>query len=386
MPRLVKLFGAALIVAVILLLVALWPQPDPQVQARLIDLSGASSPMGYARATGPLALQFPADHGPHPDYQTEWWYYTGNLSTDEGRRFGYQLTFFRRAIVPPEERNERASQWAPSQLYMAHFAITDVAGKRHQAYERFSRGAAGLAGAMASPYQVWLEDWAVQETGPGEYSLYAAQSGISLRLTLIETRDPVLQGEIGYSQKGPDLGNASYYYSLTRLASSGSVELLDEVFAVEGLSWMDHEFSTSALTENQVGWDWFALQLDGGSDLMVFQIRQADGAIDPFSSGTLVLPDGTSVYLNRDDFAVAVQDTWSSPHTGAVYPAGWRISIPQADLTLDVTPLVSDQELRLSYAYWEGAVQITGENAGIPVSGVGYVELTGYAESMQRQF
>jgi len=348
--------------------------------------AGAGDAAGFARATGPLPLTFPADHGPHPDYQTEWWYITGNLTTSNGRHFGYQLTFFRRALVPPALRVARPSAWATDQAYMAHFALTDVAGKRHQAIERLSRGAAGLAGAQAVPFRVWLEDWSVAEIGANVYRLNATQGDLALDLQLTDLKGPVLQGERGYSQKGPDPGNASYYTSLTRLPSAGTVRVGGATYAVSGLSWMDHEFSTSALSPDQVGWDWFALQLEDGSELMLFQLRRADGSVDPFASGTFVAPNGETRRLTRGDFEMRVNGTWRSPRSRANYPAAWTIKLPSLELTLDIQPYLADQELDVSYRYWEGAVKISGERAGRAVTGDGYIELTGYAGSMGGQF
>ena len=388
MKRLPKLFIGLLIatlIASLLLTVQaiLSGQNGPQVRARLVALADEST--GFARAEGPRPFEFPQDYGPHPDYQTEWWYYTGNLETSDGRHFGYQLTFFRRALLPPAQRQDRLSNWATDQVYMAHFALTDVAGRGYRAFERFARAAAGLAGGQAAPYQVWLEDWGVEEVEPNVVRLRAAQDDLAIDLLLTDRKGPVLQGDSGYSQKGPEPGNASYYYSQTRLASSGTVQVGEALYQVDGLSWMDHEFSTSALAPDQVGWDWFALQLDDGSELMVFQIRKADGNVDPFSSGTLVAPDGSTRHLSHDDFEIAVGDKWRSPRSGATYPARWTVGVPAADLTLEIEPYLADQELNVSYAYWEGAVRISGEHAGNPLSGNGYVEMTGYADSMQGQ-
>jgi predicted secreted hydrolase len=376
----------ALFVGVPLLLVQ---REEPQVQARLAALADEApddQPTGYLRVEGPTALEFPADHGPHLDYQTEWWYYTGNLVGDEGQHIGYQLTFFRRALAPPSLRTERESAWAADQVYMAHFALTDVAGRSHQAFERFARGAAGLAGAQAAPYQVWLEDWRVEEEAPGVTRMRAAQEGLALDLMLVDRKGPILHGNRGYSPKGPMPGNASYYYSLTRLETSGTVQVGDASYQVSGLSWMDHEWSTSGLAADQVGWDWFSVQLDDGSELMVFQLRKADGNIDPFSSGTYIAADGSTRHLARDAFEIRVEDTWPSPHTGAIYPARWTVTVPAVDLVLEIEPHLAGQELTVSYAYWEGAVRIEGERAGQAVRGNGYVEMTGYAGSMQGQF
>ena len=387
MTKLTRWILAAVLTAAVVLLVGrtvLNRDATPQVTAQLV--APAADASGYARVVGPQPLTFPADHGPHPDYQTEWWYYTGNLETADGRQFGYQLTFFRRALAPPAERVERASEWAADQAYMAHLALTDVSGGEHRAFQRYARGAAGLAGAAGDPFRVWLEDWEVEAVGPDQYRLRAAQESLALDLLLVDEKGPIFHGDAGYSQKGPDPGNASIYFSQTRLASSGAVTIDDATFEVEGASWMDHEFSTSALAADQVGWDWFALQLDDGSELMVFQIRKSDGRIDPFSSGTLVAPDGSTQNLRRDDYTITPVDAWRSPHTGAEYPAGWEIAVPSAGLSLEVEPLLADQEMNVSYTYWEGAVRIEGDRNGAPVTGMGYVEMTGYAGSMEGQF
>jgi predicted secreted hydrolase len=174
--------------------------------------------------------------------------------------------------------------------------------------------------------------------------------------------------------------------SQTALESRGSVEINGQAFAVTGSSWMDHEFSTSALAADQVGWDWFALQLDDGSELMVYGVRKADGSLDPLASGTLIERNGHTRHLTQADFQITVEDRWKSTHSGAVYPAGWRISIPSEQIELKAAPRLADQELRLSFTYWEGAVAVTGTRAGKAVGGSGYVELTGYAGSMQGQF
>ncbi len=295
-------------------------------------------PDGFARADGSHTWDFPADHGPHPDYQTEWWYYTGNLETADGHKFGYQLTFFRRGLTPAAEIAERESNWSGDQIYMGHFALSDISGEAHYDFERFSRGGAELAGAQAEPFQVWLEDWEVVEIGNGElgiangeWRMRAAQDGIELDLVFEDEKGIVFQGIDGYSQKGTEAWNASYYFSQPRLASTGTVTIKGEEFQVSGLSWMDHEFSTSALSAGQIGWDWFSLQLSDNSDLMVFQIRRADGSIDPFSSGTVIQPDGQTIHLDRDSFEIQVTDTWRSATSDATYPAAWMIQIPHHD-------------------------------------------------------
>ncbi|HMN60926.1 MAG TPA: lipocalin-like domain-containing protein, partial [Anaerolinea sp.] len=338
----------------------------------------------YARADGVRPFEFPKDMGPHPDFQTEWWYYTGNLKAENGQEYGFQLTFFRRALLGSEGQSilaQRSSAWATDQVYLAHFALTDVAGGQFHAFERFERGAEGLP-----MYRVWLHDWSVEQTGPETYQLKAEQDGVALRLDLQDVKGLILQGDRGYSQKGPQPGNASYYVSQTRLRAGGEITVAGKTLAVSGTSWMDHEYSTSALSEGQVGWDWFSIQLDDGSEWMLYTIRRADGSIDPFSKGTLIAPDGTTRSLAAGDFTIEALDTWKSPHSGGVYPSRWRIQVPSEGLTLQIEPLIADQELNLSFVYWEGAVRISGECNGAAVSGKGYVELTGYAGSMAGEF
>ncbi len=394
-------------------------------------LLGAGDTTGFERALAPRTFRFPADHGAHPGFRNEWWYFTGNLESPDGRRFGYELTFFRSALVarqPP-----RPSDWATRDAYMAHFAITDAAAGRFIARDRFARGAAGLAGAVApdasgrgAGWRVWLEDWAATADGAmggwgdgamaaeraGSVSdalvaegssgalgsrsphrpitpsafwpihLAAQDSGMALDLTLGEGKAPVLEGERGLSRKGPEPGNASYYYSLTRMPSAGWVEVGGRRFRVAGDSWMDREWSTSALGADEVGWDWFALQLADGRELMLYRIRRRQGGISPFSGGTLVQRDGSSRALAAVDASVDVLGTWASPRDGARYPAHWRVRVPGAGLDLDVRPIVADQELNLAVRYWEGAVDVRGVGAGgVALTGRGYVELTGYGGS-----
>lgn len=369
------------------LLAAIWPRQNGEpLQSSLAAAAAAPDLSGFARAYRPIQLSFPADFGPHPEFQTEWWYYTGNLETPDGRHFGYQLTFFRRSLQPPAQAAQRSSDWAAEQVYMAHFSLTDVTGGRYQSFQRLERGAAGLSGAQAAPYQVWLDNWSVEETAPRVYHLKANQDKLSIDLQLTDSKGPVLQGDQGYSRKGSLPGQASYYYSQTRLISQGTIQTEAGRYAVSGLSWMDHEFSTSYLSKDQTGWDWFAIQLDDGSEIMLFHLRKADGSLDPVSSGTLIAPDGSTRALAQADFQISVEATWKSPHTQAAYPGRWTVKIPSAGVSLEIEPYLADQEFRGSYAYWEGAVRIRGSRSGKAVQGSGYVELTGYAGTMGGQF
>ena len=358
-------------------------------QASLLPLLSEEDTAGYARATEPGAITFPRDLGPHPDFQTEWWYYTGNLQAADGRRFGYQLTFFRRALTADgalqgaDGEAQDPSTWRSNQVYLAHFTISDIDGEAFYANERFSRGALGLAGAQAEPYRVWLEDWSAEQTAPDVVRLQAEAEEVALDLELRQTLPPILHGADGLSPKGPEEGNASYYYSLVQQETTGTVTVQGERVAVSGLSWKDHEYSTSALSTGAIGWDWFSLQLDNGGALMFFQIRREDGTLQPESSGTFILPDGSTQEVTLEMWQMEVTDTWTSPHSGAEYPAGWRIRIPELDLSLEGAPLLADQELNVSTVYWEGAVQFEGTWQGEPVRATGYIELTGYAGTME---
>ena len=376
------LLGTAAIAAFIL---ATRPREAGQPTIRFDDADPAST-AGFERALEPRDYVFPDDHGPHLGFQTEWWYYTGNLAAADGRRVGYQLTFFRRGLTPTTP--ERVSDFATNQVYFAHFALTDVAGNEHTSSERFSRGAAGLAGATGQPYEVWLEDWRAEALSPDGSAIHlvARQGDLALDLNLQAAKPIVAHGDAGLSPKSEVPGNASYYLSFTRLETSGEVRLGGEALAVTGDSWFDHEWSTSALGEGAIGWDWFSLQLDDGRELMYFQIRREDGSIEPVSGGTLVAADGTTRHLASDEVELEVLATWRSPTTGGMYPSRWRFAIPSDGLEIEIEPLIPDQEMDVSFVYWEGAVSLTGQSRGAPVAGLGFVELTGYVTSIAGQF
>lgn len=358
---------------------------EPRASLSVAGALRSADNAGFERAVEPRDFRFPADHGPHPGFRTEWWYYTGNLETREGRRFGFQLTFFRSALTATPQA--RASEWGASEAWLAHFALSDVEGGRFHSFERWSRGALGLAGAQGEPFRVWVESWAATAaSSPGPAGtpamrLTAAEGGVGIDLTLRPGKPPVLQGDRGLSRKSAERGNASYYYSLTRMPATGTVRLGGESFAVTGLAWMDREWSTSSLGADQVGWDWFALQLSDGGEVMLYRLRRRDGTADPASSGTLIGPRGESRHLRLSDFRLDDLGRWESPRSGARYPARWRIGIPADGLDLEVRPALAGQELDVSFRYWEGAVDVTGTHRGRPVTGRGYVEMTGYTDS-----
>ena len=350
-----------------------------QTGIKLSDVLGDINIEGYTRAFEPREFSFPADHGLHPGYKHEWWYFTGNLATPQGRHFGFQLTFFRIALAPHSKA--RDSAWATNQIYMAHFTLTDVENKKFYNVERFSRAGLGLADATAQPFKVWLEDWSAAGQGAQTFPLHlrAANDNIAIDLHLDALKPVVLQGDKGLSQKSGEPGNASYYYSLTRLGTTGTVRVGEKTFPVSGLSWMDREWSTSALSKEQAGWDWFSLQLSDGRDVMFYRLRRKDGQPDPHSAGALIAPDGTKKSLSLQVVQIASAGEWRSPHSGIRYPVRWRLRIPSEKLDLQITPYLADQEINVSVRYWEGAVRIEGIANGKPIKGNGYVEMTGYS-------
>ncbi len=333
---------------------------------------------GFEQVIAPRPFNFPQDHGPHPDYAIEWWYYTGNLDTPAGRHFGYELTFFRLGITTDEV--ERSSKWAAQQIYSAHFALTDVENDEFYAFERYSRGALGLAGATAAPFHVWLEDWSAAAAGDDALPmrLHAAHNNVEINLLLDSEKDIVLQGDEGFSRKGSKPGEASYYYSLTRMPTSGVVALNGESYSVSGTSWMDREWSSDQLSDEHAGWDWFALQLSDGRDIMYAQIRHIDSGKDAFELGVIVSANGAYTPIRPGDVRLDVLEQWQSERGGS-YPSRWRLRIPAEGLDIRITPYISDQELDALVRYWEGAVRIEGTSGAQPIGGSGYVELTGYA-------
>ena len=343
-------------------------------------LSSFASGEDWKQAAPGYRFEFPRDHASHPEYKIEWWYYTGNLDATDGRRFGYQLTFFRVGTNP---KPENPSRWSVRDLFMTHLAVTDIDGRRYAFRERINRAAIGWAGAATDEYRVWNEDWEARLDSSGKHILSAIDQDIGLKLEMEPGKTPVVHGVDGISQKGSTPGNASHYYSLTRMPTRGILTFNGEAVEVTGSSWMDHEFSTSFLEKHHMGWDWFSIQLDDGTDLMFFQLRGTDGSRSRESSGTIVDRSGRALSLQRSDFTLQTGALWQSPASGARYPIEWRVQIPGQSIGLVVRAALEDQELRTEQStgvtYWEGSIEVTGTNHGRSVRGRGYLEMTGYA-------
>jgi predicted secreted hydrolase len=345
-----------------------------------------TSAADWQQISGPPDLELPRDHGAHPDVRTEWWYLTANLEDAQGDRYGVQVTFFRQGLDPaPPEAGD--SPLRARHAVAAHLAIADVDGERFLHAERVRRADGAFAGFATDDFEVWLGDWMLDRSEGDVMTARAADraAGIEVELRYLPIEPLVRQGVDGYSQKGPDPGNASAYLSWTRLAVDGVLRISDREVEVSGAGWFDHEWGTSQLGEGVAGWDWFSLRLDNGSELMVYRLRRSDGTPDPFSSGTFVASDRTTRKLDLVDVDLEPTGSWTSPATGATYPSGWRIRVPSESLDLTVEPLLEAAELDGSTStgaiYWEGPVAVTGSHAG-----EGYAELTGYATSLEDRF
>jgi predicted secreted hydrolase len=376
------------------------------------DLLALKGNDNFTKAVDERKFNFPRDHAAHPDFRQEWWYFTGNVQTSEGRRYGYELTFFRIALHPQKpdagvtqvvelgavssgQNNKTGdkSSWRTNQVYMAHLTLSDIENNKFYDGEQFSRDAMGLAGASvyfnekitgeSTQLKVWLNDWSAKSTGNNVFpiTIKASAEDFGIKLTLEQSKPIVLQGNNGLAVKGDNPGNASYYYSITRMATSGEVEIGAEKFTVSGNSWFDREWSTSQLEPEQEGWDWYSLQLDDNRDIMFYSMRRKDGSLDLHSAGALVEGDGQVKYLAANEVNIEVIRQWHSNATNITYPAGWKIYIPSETLELQVTPSIDDQELNnTAVRYWEGSVKISGKykNNNRIVAGKGYVELAGY--------
>lgn len=350
--------------------------------AGALHLTSAASP--WRLALPGWEYEFPRDHRPHPDFKTEWWYFTGNLRDGAGRAFGYQLTFFRQGIRPPSARGGTASQLIMNELPFAHFAISDPAGKGFLFQQKLSRGVFGEAGFGAGERIAWIDDWQLTADAAGLFRLRAAIGEASLELQVRNAKAVwAIHGTGGVSQKAAGEGRASHYYSGTRMTTRGTLTLGGEAREVTGESWFDHEWASNQLTPEQAGWNWFSLQFDDGTELMLYQMRLRDGGIDPHSSGTWIDSAGKAQHLTREDYQLTPVRFWTSEKTGARYPITWRLESPRLGVSLAIDTPLPSQELSLkTIAYWEGMIGATGTQEGRNIRGRGYMELTGYAGAL----
>jgi predicted secreted hydrolase len=365
MPRARRVVRAALLAAVLC--------------SGRVYASDSPSP-SWAPAKPGYHYTFPADYGAHERSRNEWWYYTGNVRDSSGHRFGFEETIFRYGVQHPIAN---ASHWDIDDLYFAHFALTDVDGRRFVSFDRTGRAALDGAGAQAGDERAWVGDWRIARLPSGDHMLAATAPNAMLRLRLQPLVHATVHGRDGVSRKGSCSTCASHYYSFTRMRASGTLSAGGRSFAVDGLAWNDHEWGSDELAPGVAGWDWFSMQLNGGTDIMLYRLRHSDGTSVPQSSGTIVARDGSASHLNASDFQIESTGSWTSPRDGAVYPSGWIVTVPPARARLTISPLLDDQELTTArstrVSYWEGACAIAGTMGGKRVQGYGYTELTGYA-------
>ena len=348
----------------------------------------ASSAAEFRLAVPGYQFEFPRDHGSHDEFKTEWWYYTGHLQSDGGRRYGFEVTFFRVGVNPPFD-GPVDSRWALQSLGLAHFALTDVDGRKFRYYEKLNRISPFTAGAATGRLEVFNEGWRATTAADGSWHLQAASGGDAIDLILRAAKPPAIHGENGVSVKASGEGYASHYYSMTRLVVSGTIVSKGrKAERCSGLAWMDHEFGSKELRESQQGWDWFSVQLDNETELMLYVIRRTDGSPDVTSSGSFVTDGGEVIHLRYEQMKIRPEGTWRSPRSGATYPMGWTIDIPSLKIRLRLTPLMEDQELvtkaSTQVTYWEGAVDVSGSSGNISVRGAGYVEMTGYDRAFRK--
>lgn len=353
----------------------------------LIDLPGAEAARTFKKALPGYKFSFPRDHGSHDQFKTEWWYFTGHLKADSGEDYGFELTFFRTAS--DERPSDKASAFRLDNIYLAHFAVTDKARGKFSFFEKLNRKGLGLADAREDFPLVFNQSWSMKFADPETIILSANGGDYKLDLVLDSLKKPVVHGKDGVSQKASCKGCASHYYSLSRLSARGVLSVADKPVFVRGNAWMDHEFGSNQLTDNQVGWDWFSIQLDDNREIMLYVMRRADGGIDEHSSGTVVYADGRHRHLAKNEFIIKSDRTWQSKRSGGKYPMGWNISIPSEALSMKLSPVMDDQELATGKStgvtYWEGAASVSVIEKGKKQSGKAYIEMTGYAERFRKK-
>jgi predicted secreted hydrolase len=327
--------------------------------------------------------EFPRDHGIHPDFKTEWWYFTGNVRDSAGREFGYQLTFFRQGVLPPERRTPGRSRFLVNDFKFAHFAVSELTGGRFHHAQKVSRGAFGEAGFADGPRVAWIDNWALGTQANGSYQLAAGEAGFRIELDVAPEKAAVIHGQNGVSQKAASAGHASHYYSFSRMRTTGRIVIGATTHEVTGESWFDHEWATNQLAPEQSGWNWFSVQFEDGTELMLYQMRLQNGGIDPSSSGTWVAADGATRHLTAGSYQLQPLEFWKSAATGGRYPVRWKVTIPELGFAGEISTPLAAQELVLKpIAYWEGAIRVQGTRAGQKVSGKGYMELTGYSGAL----
>ncbi len=340
----------------------------------------------YKKALPGYKFSFPRDHASHEAFKTEWWYYTGHLKSDDGKKYGYELTFFRSGVSPAQKGEGIAKEHA--NVYLAHFAVSDISNKKFHFYEKLTRSGLSLGTASSSVLHIYNDGWRVDEAGDAMI-LTADAEKAGIKLLLNSKKTPVIHGKDGVSQKADCVGCASHYYSLTRLETKGLLFIDGKEKRVEGTSWMDHEFGSNQLTEEQVGWDWYSLQLSDNSELMLYMMRKRDGSIDKNSSGTIINADGKTEHLSLAQFKVQAKSKWLSPLSKGNYPMNWEIEIPSKQIKLQVNADFDSQELvtkrSTDVTYWEGASSVSGTKMGKPITGEAYVEMTGYSESFHKK-
>lgn len=365
--------------AVMCVLTALCSSSIP-VLAQSAPIATTRKSKEFRRALPGYVFQFPQDHRSHNEFKTEWWYYTGHLETPQKKPFGFELTFFRSGL--DTSKQVQTSRWKVDNVYLAHFAVSDLAEKKFLFHSQTNRPGVATAGADQQKYQVWNGGWSATLDG-NTHALKASQPDYAIDLKLTSAKPPAVHGKNGVSQKANCVGCASHYYSMTRMLAKGTIRRGAKTLPVEGTVWMDHEFGSNQLTKEQIGWDWFSIQLEDNSEIMLYVMRLKSGQFDPNSSGTIISADGKTEHLSLTDYKIDVEKHWKSSATKANYPAGWHVVIPGRQLDITIEPLLDNQELigdqTSGISYWEGACKATGTANGKNISGQAYVELTGYA-------
>jgi predicted secreted hydrolase len=338
----------------------------------------------YRTALPGYRYAFPRDHFDHPDFQTEWWYYTGNVKARDGRRFGFELTFFRHGT---DRDATKTNAWDVRDVYLTHLALSDLDSGQFFHAERTNRVGPGIAGISETERRIWNGNWQIAWQGETQ-KLQAIDERFELHFAMQSAKPPVIHGMNGVSQKAVAPGHASHYISLTRMITEGEIEMLGRRFQVTGTAWMDHEFFTHQLEPNQIGWDWMSIQFEDDTELMLFRIRRKDGSVDPYSSGTFVDANGAGTQLLQSDFTLQPAGaSWTSSATHATYPIEWKVSVPKLNLDLHASTSLPSQELtaisKIAPSYWEGAIALTGHKKAVPVRAVGYLEMTGYDRPLE---